>query len=704
MSVQTTNMEFSDEISIKEILLTLRRWTWLLAAGLALGLLSGFLFSAFQTPIYQASTRVLVLRASQTDKNVNTYLSDQQLVQTYIQLLKTRSALEGASGFLGYEVEEDQINVVQIRDVQAIELTVDDANPQHAADIANSLVKVLIMQNEAIQAGRYTSTEESIQTQITQIENQISQMNVEIENVSIETVQQQIKQVEEQIALMQAEVAQLQAEIQQLTPPVDSEQQLRITEKEARINQITPVITLSQQIYTNLVVLGKPSTSLDGINKLTKLETTLKLYQDIYINLLNNLEAVRLSRLQNTPNVVAIEAAVVPEKPVRPRVLLNTGLTALSGLILAICMAFLFDFLDDTIRTTEDVERILNLPVIGHIGNFNVSKDTVSNNGGNIDLHVLNYPRSPFSEAFRSLRTNLEFTNVDRSINRILVTSSAPGEGKSTVASNLAAIMAQGGKRVLLIDGDMRRPRIHQIFGISNHLGLSSLFRGTMPVSSAFREIAGLNNVLVLPSGNLPPNPTELLASARMDQILLDASKEVDLIIIDSPPSIVADYQVLSTKVDGVLLVITPGVSHAESASTMLNMLRRVNGVPLGVVLNRISRSSHFYGGYYYSNNDNTDAYLGKNKDQWKAVKENRSAKPLEQPALNISYEKIPTEDFPALLLLSEDGQSLKKNNNLGNQKFMEPLPKPEQGKEKSPIVRKDVLEEMYKTMKANKP
>ncbi len=509
-------------MELKDYLSLVRRWAWLLAVGLVLGALGGLLVSIFQTPVYQASTRLLVMRAPQEKSTDYTYLSDQQLVQTYIQLLTTRPVIEGASAALGFVVDIDQIKVQQTRDTQAIQLTVEDQNPQRASDIANVLVQVLINQNEVIQAGRYASAEQNIQAQITQIENQISTMDTKTGAVSAETLLQQ--------------------------------------------------------------------------------------YQQIYINLINNLEAIRLARLQNTPNVVQIESAVVPVAPVRPRPVINTGLGAMAGLLLAGGIAFLIEYLDDTIRTPEDIERILKLPVIGYIGDINIGQNEV------VDLHVLKHPRSPVSEAFRSLRTNLEFTNVDRVLNKILVTSSGPGEGKTMIAVNLAAIIAQGGKRVLLIDADMRRPRIHSIFGVSNRVGLSTLFRGNMTVRSVMRAVDGMENVFVITSGSPPPNPTELLASAKMDYILQEASREVDVIVVDSPPSLVADYQVLSTKLDGVLMVVQPGFTHADAASAMLEQLGRVNAHTLGIVLNKISRNSYYDSGYhqYYYPNKHGEYYQEK--------------------------------------------------------------------------------------------
>jgi capsular exopolysaccharide synthesis family protein len=614
----------------RDYLAMVRRWAWLLGLGFAMGAMIGMLVSAFQSPVYQASTRVLVMRAPQEKTTDYTYLSDQQLVQTYIQLLTTRPVVEGASVKLGYSINPKQITVQQIRDTQAIQVTVQDGDPQRTADIANILIQVLIEQNETIQAGRYTLTEQSIEAQITQIENQISQIQSQIDNVSAETVQQQQQQVEAQIAELTTEVNQLQLEIQQLTD--SGVQTSQLSERQERLNQVQSLLGLYQQVYTDLVVLGKPVSDGEGTTRLSQMQTTLQLYQQIYINLLNNLESIRLARLQNTPNVVQIETASVPGSPVRPRPLMNTGLSALIGLLLAGGIAYLIEYVDDTIRTPEDIERILHLPVVGYIGDMRNAQSAVD------EIHVFHQPRSPISEAFRSLRTNLEFANVDSSLTKILITSPGPGEGKTTVSTNLAAIIAQGGKRVLLIDADLRRPRIHTIFGMSNRVGLTTLFRGQTPLRSVMRQLVGMDGLYVITSGKLPPNPTELLASARMDQILEEAGREVDVIVIDSPPSIVADFQVLATKVDGTFLVIQPGYTHADIALGTLERLTRVNAKPLGVVLNKIPKESSHYGGYYRYQPYKAGGEYYIHEDEQQLLGEEEAVNLLPLPSQNESY------------------------------------------------------------------
>jgi capsular exopolysaccharide synthesis family protein len=376
------------------------------------------------------------------------------------------------------------------------------------------------------------------------------------------------------------------------------ENKAALAAKQAELEQLEPVLALYQQIYTNLVVLGKPVEG-EPVNstRLSQLEKMLSLYQEIYINLLTSIESVRLARLQNTPNVVQIEAAALPSEPIRPKPLQNTLLAAALGLMLAAGIVFLIEYLDDTIKSVDDVERLLQLPVVGYIARMQYGPDSDER------LYVVRQPRSPVAEAFRSLRTNLEFSSVDKPLRRLLVTSASPNDGKTTIAANLAAIMAQGGKRVILLDADMRKPQVHRFLGVSNRVGLSDVFRGSIPMSMVLQTSDRAKDVTVVTSGSLPPNPTELLASSRMDQILDELGERGDIMVIDGPPSLVADVQVLASKVDGVVIVVQPGHTHADEAVATLEQLARTGAHVVGVVFNRIPRDRfYYYGGYrYYS-------------------------------------------------------------------------------------------------------
>ncbi|GMX63480.1 CpsD/CapB family tyrosine-protein kinase [Paenibacillus elgii] len=219
----------------------------------------------------------------------------------------------------------------------------------------------------------------------------------------------------------------------------------------------------------------------------------------------------------------------------------------------------------------------------------------------NLKLITYENPRSYISESYRMLRTNIQFSEIDHQIRTILVTSSEPGEGKSTTISNLAVAFAQEGKNVVLIDADMRNPTLHHYFMKSNRQGLSNLLAGQLNVKQALSE-THIEHLTVLTSGPIPPNPAEMLASKRMDQLLEDLLQTFDVVLLDSPPVLaVTDAQIVATKCDGVVFVLGSGKVKRYRASKALARLQHVNAKILGVVLNNKPNN----------NNEETYAYYG---------------------------------------------------------------------------------------------
>lgn len=325
------------------------------------------------------------------------------------------------------------------------------------------------------------------------------------------------------------------------------------------------------------------------------MQRTMELYQQIYLNLLNNLESVRLAKLQNAPTVAQIEPAFVPTKPIRPNVFNNIMLAGVLGMMLAAGIAFLVEYLDDTVKGVSEIEENTGSHVIGFVA-------LVDNKDVHNQVYVQKHPRSSVSEAFRSLRTNIEFAQVSRDIKTILVTSSNPNEGKSTVSTNLAAILSQGDKKVVLIDADMRKPSVHKFFGTTNRVGLTNIFRNQLSIEAAQKKIDSMFDFSVISSGNLPPNPSELLASKRMDEILDELKKEVDYIIIDSPPTIITDSQILATKVDAVILVAVPSQTKLADIVGAAEQIKKVNGNLIGFIFNKVTKKNarYSYKGYHY--------------------------------------------------------------------------------------------------------
>jgi len=213
-------------------------------------------------------------------------------------------------------------------------------------------------------------------------------------------------------------------------------------------------------------------------------------------------------------------------------------------------------------------------------------------------------PKSPVAEAYRSLRTNIDFSSIDEEIRVIMVTSAGPEEGKSTTLANLAVSYAQSDKKVVIIDGDMRRPTCHHTFNLSNRVGLSNIITGQNDCHDAVKE-TGIENLYVLPSGPVPPNPSELLGSKRMTDVLTQLKSMFDMIIIDTPPVLaVTDAQIISSKCDGVVLVINSGKVKREMAMKAKANLDHVRARILGVVLNNVKRKKEEMYYYYYGNKE----------------------------------------------------------------------------------------------------
>jgi capsular exopolysaccharide synthesis family protein len=312
--------------------------------------------------------------------------------------------------------------------------------------------------------------------------------------------------------------------------------------------------------------------------------------------------------IENTDNqfsrpgsVSVVEAATLPSSPVRPSVPLNTVMGALAGLILVGGLAVFLEYLDDTVKSPEEVEAAAGLTTLGGVARFHRPRSAESG-------LVANRHHHPVAEAYRMLRTNVQFSTLDRPAQTLLVTSANPGEGKSTTVANLALVMAQTGKRVIAVDSDLRRPTLHRVFGVENGKGLTTLLLSGGAELDGCVKPTTFENLWVLPSGPLPPNPSELLGSRRLETVLENLKQAADLIIMDSPPALaVTDASVLAARVDGTLLVVDSGRTRAGSLQRAAESLTRAKTNLLGAVLNKLTQrggGEYYYYRYYYTDGD----------------------------------------------------------------------------------------------------
>jgi len=338
--------------------------------------------------------------------------------------------------------------------------------------------------------------------------------------------------------------------------------------------------------------------------KQRELERQLEASQSTYALLLQKLQESRIAENQNVGNVRVTSFALVPDEPVAPRKSLYLVTGVLLGSLLSLATALVLEARDKSIRTVDEARKLFGFTLLGVIPSFKKPEKTTLRNGNlersTPELVVRNSPRSPFSAAYRMLQANLKFLSSDKELKAIVVTSSVPKEGKSTVSANLAVAMAQLGRKVLLVDADMHRPVQHQIWDLPNQLGLSNLLVGQVELRTVIKEV--MVNLDVLTSGIMPPNPMALLDSQRMASLIEMFSAKYDFTIIDTPSlSVDAEAPVLGKMADGVLLVVRPGVVDSGSAALAKEFLEQSGQKVLGQVVNGVIPENEPYSYYYFS-------------------------------------------------------------------------------------------------------
>jgi capsular exopolysaccharide synthesis family protein len=476
----------------------LLRWSWLL---ILMALLAGgvaYLVASRQTPIYQASTLVMINGAPSSQLDTYSSLTtSQQLAGTYAKVMTTKPVLDGVAERLGLpEITPESIQVQPIQNTQLLEVTVQDTDPDRAAAIANMLVTVFSEQINADQATRYADSKKNLETQLALLDQQ----------------------------------------------------------------------TLTATNALNALGNVDPN-SPDRI----QLETSLSQYRQSYASLLQSYEQIRLAEAQSTSRIIQKDPAIPQRVPIQPQPVRSGLLAAVVGLMLAAGIIFLIEFLDDTIRDPQEITRNWGIPVLGMITSYDPGKSKNS-------LITVNQPRSPVSEAFRSLRTNLQFASVATPLHTLLITSSSPEDGKTTIAANLGTVFAQSGRSVVVVDADLRRPRIHKMFKLSNRIGLTDQFIRPQDHLNGAVKPTDIKDLSVVTSGSLPPNPSELLGSDRMLEVLRQLSGQYNTIILDTPPVlVVTDALVLAPRVDGVVLVVKPSVTKRAALRHAIEQLQQVN-------------------------------------------------------------------------------------------------------------------------------
>jgi len=611
---------------------------WEIGISFFLVVIVSLVYVLLLTPIYQSDVKILVSDASKgsalasllnvqdmmaagTMGKSDPVVTQMELIKTrpildrVIQLLKLKDSSEEA--FLADEFKKGVL-VSSIRNTNIIKISYKDKDKDLARDIANTIATVFVANN------REVNQEESRRARLF-IEKQLSIRKASLEGsqdlmlayqkeAGTVSLGKETELYVMQLTSMRTEQINKNAEYQAV--------KANILNLDKQLSQIGPgaspfVPQWKQELNSlnfkkdtleaNLVSLKSEIKKLEiSIKKLppkevklARLMAAVEIEKEIYSGLLLQLEETKIAEAAQIAAVRVIEPAIAGNRPVFPQKRKTMMLAIIAGLALGFGIALLLEYFDQSISNMDDIDSITKWNRLGVIP-MRDTKDVI--NDPIEELIMVSDPNSPLAESYRSLRTNIHFANVDKPIKTLLVTSSIPGEGKTTVSANIAISHAMLGKKVLLIDCDFRKPRIHKIFNLKNNRGLTNILTGDMTMSQVIRTEKLVENLHILSCGPIPPNPSELLASNAMKTLLTKLSEKFDMIILDTPPLIaVSDATVLIPEVDGYIVVSDINRIERPMLEQSKTIATRIKHEPLGYVVNKLAISKNgYYGKYSY--------------------------------------------------------------------------------------------------------
>lgn len=385
------------------------------------------------------------------------------------------------------------------------------------------------------------------------------------------------------------------------------------TRQEFIRQQLSSLQTQIQETEKNIEELQKSLVGLNSASQIANIEKDINEQTVKLNNLRENYANFLANSQQGALNILSVvEPANLPIRSVGTNKLLIIALAGLVGFSLGTGAAYLLEFLDRTIKTASDVERIFKQQVIGYISEVPVD--------GREATYIAKHPESVLAENYLLLQSNIEFFRTVNPLKTLLITSPSQGNGKTTVASNLAVLLSKSEKDVLLVDADLRRSAIHGALKMARAPGLSDVIRNKVDIQSTVRQWKKNENLKVLTAGNRPPNITEVIGSKRISAILSELKEIYEIVIIDAPPLIIADSYNLAATADGVIIIIEPGKTTFEQARAIKEQLDRANAKILGVVFNKVAEDkANSYGDYQYQSLYSSKYYGGYNS---KAKKE----------------------------------------------------------------------------------
>ena len=603
-----------DEPHLLDYLGFVRR-RWRVVFGVFVGFVVVAATLAFRVdPVYQAMTRILVgatpHRGVLSDRGsaIEGYLLEQRSFETQLEIMRSQPVIERAGVVLGRIDDASTVErrdalvaslrartqVERVRDTRIVLLRVTHPDPSIARDMANAMAESYIdyshEQRSAAQrrsVAWLTSETESVRESLRRSEERlidyIQQEKLDFAAAGADgAVRSDPAQaaLRERIAHAEVELRQLRRRYRSLHPKVQ-ELEAQLVSLRAGLHAEQAQRTADHHKWIQYRILKRD----------------VELDQELYQVLLKKLKEADLEEEGSGGNIRILEPAKLPRLAVGPAATRALAIAAVLGLGFGLALAYAIEVFDRTAGTPEDVQRALGLPTLGVLREFE--------SAGERRL-VAEVSSGPIGESFRSLRTNLRFSHVDRPRRVVLVTSTGPEEGKSTVLANLGVSLAQSGRRTLVVDTDLRRPSLYRFFGMGEGAGLADVLAGDAPIEDAVRS-SRIEHLDVLPAGTRPPNPAELIESRRLQDLIGGLREEYEYVLLDSPPAGgLVDSSLLCGLVDGVLFVVERGRFDLKVVRTALRQLERAGGRLYGVVLNKapVDERSMLYGYYGYGAED----------------------------------------------------------------------------------------------------
>lgn len=554
----------NEELDFSYYLNVILKRFWLIAAMVAVGLIAAVLVNLFMRPAYKATALMMINKeeAGKIDSTpYGSFASEEDYYRTQYKLLESRSLLEKVYTQLdlnqyeqfaqpgGIKKLEGALSVEPVTRSRLVNISITAYDPQLAAEITNDLTNTFVANNVS---NRISMAQDVIQalesTERSTEEQELLNSMPQVVNSDF------IKELKRQAAALTAEKARLAA---------------KYTDKHPDL------LSVSQQ--------------LQAINAQVNQETR-RLVQSIKIE---------LSGQFSGNNIRIVDPAPVPEKPVRPRKLINLAIGLLGGGLLGLLLVFGLEFLDQSLKSSEDLETKLGLAYLGFVP-YEKQKKRASEYAS----LLLKEGNSLLAENVRNIRTMLDFALTDQPNAPVLISSSGQGEGKSHLSVNLLVAMAQAGKKVLLVDGDLRRSRLHRVFRLSNDKGLSRIWNADpkkADYAANIQEVKEVPNLFVMTSGQRPPNPAELLNTPKLADFLEWAGKNFDRVVIDCPAILpVTDTLLWGRYIPRAVFVVKYGKTNSQLAQLALDKLQKAGIKVLGAVINQYRPEGLSYGKYGY--------------------------------------------------------------------------------------------------------